>query len=164
MTKSSSPSATTWLSATPSSLIVPLTRAITSTTSAVTIASSVSGLRTTRSTTVIPSAMAPAARADTMSRSRLTPMGLTSVSEYEQPGRKGQEEREARVCDCSGLQVVRRVRRDEHLAHDRGQHQPGDAADQPRRKERAEDVHGRRHGPPLNVRPRERLGVSLRQG
>src|SRR5262245_9514083 len=119
---------------------------MTSITSAVTIASSVSGLRTMRATTAMPSASAPTASPGAIQRWRAARGRSTSAAEREQPRGEDEEEGEARVGEARGFQIAGRVGRHEHLSHDRGEHEADDDADQPRRKERAEDVHRGRHG------------------
>src|SRR5437667_5030225 len=144
-TGSRSPCFTCWLSLTRSSVIVPLTCGTTPMMSAVTTASSVCGWRTTRSTTTIARITNPVTMPKAISLPTARRRSAILAPEHHQPGGEGQETDEAGIDHGRGSEIRRDVDRDQHLLdHDR-QNDADDDRDQPRRKERAEDVDRRGH-------------------
>src|SRR5262245_11749560 len=113
--------------------------------SAITIASSVSGLRTPRTTTAIPSTRATAASAGATSRSRPRRLALTSAPEKQETGCEHEDAGKAEICEPRGPHQPGRIRCDQYLPDDSRQNEADDEADEPCWEERPQDVQGGRH-------------------
>src|SRR6185436_4229128 len=144
-TRSRSPCFTRWLSSTCSSVIVPLTCGTTPMTFAVTTASSVCGCPTTRVTTTSARITNPATIPRTISLPSARRRPAILAPEHHQPGGEGEETDEARIDQGRGSDIRRDVDPDQHLPDNDRQDDAHDDRDQPRRKERAENVDRRGH-------------------
>src|SRR5262245_16381544 len=110
--------------------------------SAITIASSVSGLCTPRTTTAIPSTRATAASGGATSRSRPRRLALTSAPEKQETGYEYEDAGKAEVCEPRGLHHPVRIRCDQYLTEDGRQNEADDEADEPCWEKRPQDVQG----------------------
>src|SRR5262245_37515490 len=71
-------------------------------------------------------------------------LSLILASEEHEPRGEDPQRAEARVHECCGTELRGDLRRDEQLPGEYGEHDSHDDADQPCRKERAQDVDRRR--------------------
>src|SRR5215467_9622681 len=143
MTNKRSPCFTAWLSTTCSSTIVPLTCGTTPMVSANTIASSVCGCSTTRRTTTTASTTAPATTPSTISRPKRLRTPFMSARKHDQPGGQRPQQNQTRVQDGCGAEIRSNLRQHERLMTDDREDHADDDADQPRRKERPQDIDRR---------------------